>query len=357
MENMKKISFSFASAILIAGCSGSGEETNPQTVDSSENETVDSQETNDNTDDNSEDQVGSDGNTDTEKGTSDDDAENVDSSEESETESDTEVYAGAQLNPNYFIDTHIISQPDRFYLAYAIDRDKEKGQTVTPEQRLKISLFENDPSEQDILSSYTELTLDWPSLTIQFDQEGNDLAATSAQSVLFYDALFGISDLYGVEDITFLSPDGEQRMTVAERTVDDTITVKDERGETRGYYAIYDKELEETLFIPGGELEEPVVNESGEPLSFPETIEKMKSVEPDTFYSTAIVEGIEIVSSSITNGVATVQYTMNQDIVTEADRIVFENAIQLAALDFHAWEVRLFNDTLKEKRTYPLVGQ
>ncbi|KIL42827.1 hypothetical protein KP77_34570 [Jeotgalibacillus alimentarius] len=352
MENMKKISFLFASALFIAGCSDSGEETNSQTADSSENEAVDSQET----EDNGEDQAESDSNTETEEDSSGDAADNVDASEESETESDTAVYAGAQLNPNYFIDTHIISQPERFYLAYAIERDKEEAQTP-PKQRLETSLFENDPSEQDILSSYTELTLDWPSLTIQFDQEGNDLAATSAQSVLFYDALFGISDLYGIEDITFLSPDGEQRMTVAERTVDDTINVKDERGETRGYYAIYDKELQETLFIPGGELEEPVVNESGEPLSFPETIEKMKSVEPDTFYSTAIVEGIEIVSSSITNGVATVQYTMNQDIVTEADRIVFENAIQLAALDFHAWEVRLINDTLKEKRTYPLIGQ
>ncbi|MCP3032482.1 hypothetical protein LF817_14235 [Halobacillus sp. A1] len=147
-------------------------------------------------------------------------------------------------------------------------------------------------------------------------------------------------------------------MTVAERAVDETTSVKDERDFTRGYYTMYDEELEETLFLPGGELEEPVVNENDEPLSFPETIEAMGSIENrDAFYSSAIVEGIQIVDSSITNGVATVQYTMDEDIVTEADQVVLENAIQLAALDFHAWEVVIMNDTLMESSTYPLIGQ
>ncbi|MBM7621623.1 hypothetical protein JOC95_003512 [Bacillus tianshenii] len=370
MGKMTKISGLFTAAFLIAGCSSSGEETNSQTADPAENETVVSQEINGNTEENAEDNVESDVNIDTEEGTSDDgDAENVDASEETgksneeetgtsnEKGSDTEVYGGAQLNPNYFIDTKVINQPDRFYIAYAIDRDREKEQMGPPEQRLETSLFNNDPSEQDILSSYADLTLERPNLYVEFNQEGNELAATSAQSLLFYESLFGISDFYGVEYITFLNPDGEQRITVAERTVDDTIVVKNERGETRGYYAVYDKELEETLFIAGGELGEQVVNESGEPLSFPETIEKMRSVEADMFYSSAIVEGIEIVNSSITNDVAKVQYTMDENEVTDADRTVFENAIQLAALDFHAWEVELINDTLKESRTYPLVGQ
>ncbi|RWZ54528.1 hypothetical protein EQV77_14760 [Halobacillus fulvus] len=369
MVKMTKIVGLITVAFLIAGCSSSGEETNSQTTDSSENETVESQETDGNTEDNGEDHVESDANKDTEEGTSDDDdAENVDTSEEtgktneetgtsSDKGSDTEAYGGAQLNPTYFIDTQVINQPDRFYIAYAIDRDRETEGMVSPEQRLETSLFNNDPTEQDILRSYTDLTLDPPNLYVEFNQVGSELSVTSAQSGLFYETLFGISDFYGVEYITFLNPDGGQRITVAERTVDDTITVKDERGATRGYYTIYDEELEETLFISGGELDEKVVNESGEPLSFPETIEKMGSVEADMFYSSAIVEGIEIVNSSMTNGVATVQYTMNENAVTDADRTVFENAIQLAALDFHAWEVELINDTVKEIRTYPLVGQ
>jgi hypothetical protein len=114
----------------------------------------------------------------------------------------------------------------------------------------------------------------------------------------------------------------------------------------------------ETLFLSGGELEEQVVDENGEPLSFPEMVESMHTVDrEDAFYASAIVEGIELVHASIENGHATVHYSMDEDIVTEADRIVFENAIQLAALDFHAWEVRLINDTVQESVTYPLVGQ
>src|SRR5699024_10646719 len=184
------------------------------------------------------------------------------------------------------------------------------------------------------------------------------LSTTTAQSDLFYDALFGISDFYGVEEITFLNPDGKKDITVAERAVDSPIVVKEERDFTRGYYTIYDEELGETFFLPGGELEEQVANENGDPLSFPETVEAMGTInDEDTFYASAIVEGIQIVDSSITNGVANVQYTMDEDKVTEADRTMFENAIQLAALDFHSWEVELINITLKESNTYPLVGQ
>ncbi|WP_147804720.1 hypothetical protein [Alkalicoccus halolimnae] len=77
----------------------------------------------------------------------------------------------------------------------------------------------------------------------------------------------------------------------------------------------------------------------------------------DAFYSSPIVEGIEIIHSSITdNNIAIVQYTMDEEVVTEADRIVFERAMQLTALDFHAWEVRLVNDTTEEFIMYPLVG-
>ncbi|MDZ5712597.1 hypothetical protein [Jeotgalibacillus haloalkalitolerans] len=370
MEKMTKIAGLFTVAFLIVGCSNSGDGTNSQADDSVENEVVDAQENDGNTEDNAEDLVESDANTEEEEGTSDnEDVENEDVSEEAgksneeesetsdEKESETEIYGGAQMSPAYFIDTKVINQPDHLYIAYAIDRDRETEGMVSPEQRLETSLFNNDPSEQDILRSYTNLTLDTPNLYVEFNQEGNELSVTTAQSVLFYETLFGISDFYGVESITFLNPDGEEKITVAERTVDDTITVKDERSETRGYYTIYDKELEETLFLAGGELEEQVVNESGEPLSFPETIEKMGSVEADMFYSSAIVEGIEVVYSSITNGVAKVRYTMDENAVTDADRTVFENAVQLAALDFHAWEVDLINDTLKEIRTYPLVGQ
>ncbi|MGD7010216.1 hypothetical protein [Metabacillus sp. 84] len=373
MEKMTKISGMFTVAFLIAGCSSSGEEENSQTADFTENKTADSQEVEGTTEDNGEDNVDSDGSSDTEEGSSDDGStEKMDTSEGETNEEtntneetgssdekggDTEVYGGAQLNPNYFIDTQVISQDKSFYIAYSIDRDRESEEMISPEQRLETSLFNNDPSEQDILNSYADLTLDWPSLYVEFSQQGSELDATSAQSRLFYESLFGISDLHGIEDVTLLNPGGETRVTVAQRTFDDAVVVKEERGATRGYYAVYDKELQETLFIAGGPLEEQIVNDSGEPMTFPETIEKMKSVEGDVFYSSAVADGIEILDSSITNGVAQVQYTMDKNSVTDADRTVFENAVQLAALDFHAWEVEIMNDTLKESRTYPLVGQ
>lgn len=145
---------------------------------------------------------------------------------------------------------------------------------------------------------------------------------------------------------------------VAERSVTNPIVVKDERDFTRGYYTVYDKESEATFFLPGAELEEQIVNENDEPLSFPETIEAMGTINnEDTFYGTAIVDGIKVVDTSIKKGVASVKYEMDEDKVTADDRTVFEKAIQLAALDFNAQEVELRNDTFKENNTYPLIEQ
>ncbi len=341
MEKKAKLAGVLLIALLIAGCQSSKDEVNSQTSESSENESTESVENDGSAEDNGANMEPSD-----KAGTSNTD------------ENKTDVYSGEQKNPNYFIDTHLFDHENNFYTAYTIQRDEEEEQALSPEKRLETSLFNNDPSEQNILSSYTDLTFEWPNLLIHFNEDGNALAATSAQSNLFFEALYGISDLYGAKEITFLNPNGEKGMVLAERSVDESVAVKEERGLTRGYYTIYDEELGKTFFLPGGELEEQVVNENDELLSFPETIEAMSSVDyADAFYSSAIIEGIEILDSSIKNRVATVQYKMDEEIVTEADRVVFENAIQLAALDFHAWEVEIMNDTLKESRTFPLIGQ
>ncbi|MGM0845034.1 MAG: hypothetical protein ACQEUT_08660 [Bacillota bacterium] len=292
------------------------------------------------------------------EGTSDENStEEEDMEEESSNEDeDSDTYGGAQITPNYFIDSHPYDTGTEFLTAYTIKREAEEN--LSPEERLKMSLIENDPSEQEILGSFTEISAEWPKLQVHFNEEGNQLSTTSAQTTLFYDSLVGISNLYGIEEISFTNPDGEEDIIVAQSPIDKPIIVKDERGLSRGYYTIYDKDTEQTLFLPGGDLDEQVENENGEPLSFPETVEAMGTVEnEDRFYSSAIVEGLEVVSASLENGNATVQYTMDEENITEADRIVFENAMQLAALDFKAWEIRLINDTAQEIRTYPLVGQ
>jgi hypothetical protein len=278
------------------------------------------------------------------------------SSNEDDGDDNSDTYGGAQITPDYFIDSHPYDTGTEFLTAFTITREEEEN--LSPEERLKTSLIENDPSEQEILGSFTEISAEWPKLQVHFTEEGNQLSTTSAQTTLFYDSLVGISNLYGIEEITFTNPDGEEDIIVAQSPIDEPIIIKDERGLSRGYYTIYDKDTEQTLFLSGGDLDEQVENENGEPLSFPETVEAMGTVEnEDTFYSSAIVEGLEVVSASLENGNATVQYTMDEETITEADRTVFENAMQLAALDFNAWEIRLINDTAQEIRTYPLVGQ
>ncbi|UTR06994.1 hypothetical protein MM326_02880 [Alkalihalobacillus sp. LMS6] len=257
-------------------------------------------------------------------------------------------YETIEAEERYSINAHLVDEDQAFYTAYSINRD-ENG-------TLENSLVESDPSEQEMLSAYADLSVESQGLTVQFNAEGNELATTSAQTALFYESLFGVSDLYGIEEIVFLNSDGETDIIVAEREVNAPLNVEEERGATRGYYTVYDEALEETLFLSGGAVEEQVLNDEDELLSFSETVEKMTTIDQDgAFYDSAIVEGIEIVDARMDNGVASVQYTMEEESVLEADRTVFENAIQLAALDFDASKVELMNDTLQERVLYPLI--
>ncbi|WP_416147981.1 hypothetical protein ACM26V_17250 [Salipaludibacillus sp. HK11] len=352
MKKFTTIAGLVTAGLLIGGCQNSEDNSEGQNTEAEEESNADENgneefETKDNADENDNNENGNNEST------------QEDSINEAN-ENDTDAYTGTQETPTYLIGSQYIeAEVDdivQFYTAFSINRDGD--QQLSQEDSLEISLNDGDLSEQDILSSYADISVEWPTLHLYFNEDGNELSATTAQSGLFYDSLFGISDLYGIEEVLFFNPDGENDIIVAERGITEPIIVQDERGLTRGYYTIYDEDLEETLFLAGGDLEEQVEDDNGEPLSFPETVEAMHSVDrEDAFYSSAIVEGIEIVNSSMENGIATVQYTMEEEVVTEADRIVFESAIQLAALDFHAWEVLLTNDTTEERINYPLVGQ
>ncbi|SES41217.1 hypothetical protein [Salipaludibacillus aurantiacus] len=364
MKKMTEIAGCISAAFLIVGCQNSedgSEDLNDESVDESSADEYNLDE-NEELENNGE-ENGSNENKGEESLTEADENGNKENEEDAidETdENDSDAYAGTQETPDYLIGSQYIeAEVDgivQFYTAFSIKRDGDEQ--LSHEESIEMSLNDGDLSEQDILSSYADISVEWPKLHIHFNEDGNELSATSAQSGLFYDSLLGISDLYGIEEVLFFNPEGENDIIVAERGIDEPLIVQNERGLTRGYYTIYDEDLEETLFLAGGELDEQVEDESGEPLSFPETVEAMHSIDrEDAFYSSAIVEGMEIVNSSMENGIATVQYTAEEEVVTEADLIVFENAMQLAALDFHAWEVRLINDTTKELITYPLVGQ
>ncbi len=309
----------FLLVFLVAGCQGSNDELNGQNQDTIE----------------------------TEEG----------ELEELDTESEALEYKKIEVDERYVLNTHLIDEDQAFYTAFSINRN-ESEEIDSLEKQVTNSLTDSDPSEQDILSSFTSLSLESRELTIQFNEEGNQLSTTTAQTTLFYDSLFGISDLYGIKEIVFINPDGGTDIIVAEREVNKPLVVEEEREATRGYYTVYDEALEETLFLAGQALEEQVVNEEGELLSFSDTVDKMEIIDEEgAFYASAVVKGIDIVNATLVNGRASVQYTMDEDMVTDADRVVFENAIQLAALDFQASKVELVNDTLEEHVIYSLIEE
>ncbi|MEZ0481210.1 hypothetical protein [Planococcus sp. SSTMD024] len=329
-------------ALLLASCQET-EDQPPSTEDTDspsettpdEEETVEAKENNEDSQDN-EDEEASDEPVDQ----ADDDA--------------SDDFEETQASPSYSIETHAYVTETGYLTAFNIERDENEEGTF--EEILTQSLIENDPSTQEILGSFAELTVDNQKLDVKFTEEGSALSTTSAQTNFFYSSLFGISDLYGIEEIVFTNPEGEENVTVAQRLVDEPMIVEEERGISRGYYTIYDKELEQTNFLAGVEVEEQVADENGEPLSFADTINAMKAADQEgATYSSAIVEGLDVVDASLENDTATVRFTSDEEIVTDPDLIVFEKALQLAALDFGVEELRLINETLEESTTYPFA--
>ena len=181
-------------------------------------------------------------------------------------------------------------------------------------ESLTKSLIEADLSEQDILDTYVDIEVEGSELHLYFNEDDNNLAATSAQSRMFFDSLFAISDMFGMSEVFFYNPDGELDITVAD--------------------------------------------ENGEPLSFQATIETMKTIDGESGgHSLAIIEGIEVKEATFENGIAMVDYTVHEEEVSEADQIVFERAMQLTALDFHADELHLMNETTQVKLILPLLNE
>lgn len=343
MKNINKMAGMTFAALLLASCqetetppSDAEETVSPSETTPDEEETVEAEESNEDSQD----------------------KENEEASDEPVDQPDADASDGfeeTQASPSYSIETHAYVTETGYLTAFNIKRDE--NEEVAFEESLKQSLIENDPTTLEILGSYAELTVDMPKLKVKFTEEdGGALSTTSAQTTFFYGSLFGISDLYGIEEIVFTNPEGEENVTVAQRLVDEPLIVEEERGISRGYYTIYDKELEQTNFLAGVEVGERVAEDNGEPLSFPETVEAMRAVDQEgATYSSAMVEGVEVVDASLENDTATVRFTSDEETVTEPDLIVFENAMQLAALDFGVEELRLINETLEESTTYPFA--
>ncbi|SDN59603.1 hypothetical protein [Alkalicoccus daliensis] len=377
---MKKIRGSagfIAASLLIVGCQNA-EETEEGNAAPAEGSVAEDRELNENEDverkDESNENIEADAAAEDNKGAENSgNEENVSSNTEDDGDENTEEASGnndsgnngeaaaeIQETSGYFIDTNTLEEEVdgivQFYTAISFARAEEEQLPL--EEQIEQSLTDGDPTEQEILRSYADISTDGPALDLQFQEDGNQLSTTTAQSGLFYTSLFTISDLYGMEEISFFNPEEELDIIVAERGIQEPLNVQEERDMTRGYYTVYDEELEETLFLAGGEVEEQITNEAEDPLNFPETIETMTAVErEDAFYSSAMAEGIEVTQVMLEDGNAAVNYTMEEESVSEADRIVFEKAVQLAALDFHAEEIILINETKEERIIYPLIEQ
>lgn len=159
MKKMTKLAGMAAAAFLLAGCQNTENDATEQEVeppaensqnesDSSDNDATETEDTG-------------------EENMNNGDAE--DESTDNTAEDESVAYEETQVTPDYFIDSYVYSAETEFLTAFTIRRDED--QDFSREERLQMSLIENDPSEQEILDSFTDLSAEWPTLHVNFNVE------------------------------------------------------------------------------------------------------------------------------------------------------------------------------------------
>jgi hypothetical protein len=208
------------------------------------------------------------------------------------------------------------------------------NQQLSLEERLFDSLKES--VETDKLEELDRITVDGTTASLYFSENERLQSMASTEQLYFTDMLYAISSLYGIETLDFYV---DENLGIEFGQTGTVESMEVETPQNRGFYVYGDIDGTRT-YISGIFAEEIITDEAGDLMDFPETVNKMRTVQDQAFYQPGINEGIEIIDVSVQDARAEVHYNA---VNAEADIADFENVLQLAALDFDFQELHLIN--------------
>ncbi|MBM7839477.1 hypothetical protein JOC54_002757 [Alkalihalobacillus xiaoxiensis] len=272
------------------------------------------------------------------------DTNETDEAGETDTDNEAEKVAG-----NYLIEVDFkANEAEEYETVFGLTRTTDD---LTYEERIIQSLRANDPSHDELLTEM-ELEVEGDILNLHYDSDNLIYSLAQMPGSDFMSAISNTGQMFGLSEGHFYD-NGEQRVRLGEIQIDSGITEFSPVAPTRGYYYFEVAEGEGPYFIRGSDTEERVQDDNEELLSFAETIEEMATVAEQDHYESVMYEGLMVEEASLTDDVATVQYTVESE-GTEEERIRFEQGVQLTAIEFSAKELRLVNNTEGMTSVFPL---
>ncbi|MFA1820353.1 hypothetical protein ACDX78_09230 [Virgibacillus oceani] len=235
------------------------------------------------------------------------------------------------IDRSVMIQGHRDFEVDEALLTFSIHRlDEQLPLEEVFMEALKVS------EETDKLEALESITIDGTVASLHFTENHELQSMASAEELYLTETLYDISSLYGIETLAFYTGEAKGIEFGQTGTME---TMEVEAPENRGFY-VYGEIDGETTYISGVAAQEEMTNESGEQMTFAETIEKMQTVRDDAPYQSGIGETIDIVDVTVNDAVAEVHYNVADSQANMAD---FENVLQLAALDFEIEALHLNN--------------
>src|SRR5690625_979485 len=170
------------------------------------------------------------------------------------------------IDRSVMIQGHRDFEVDGELLTYSIQRlDEQLPLEDVLMESLKLS------EETNKLETLETIAIDGTTASLHFTEDHELPSMASAEEWYLTETLFNISSLYGIETLEFYTGD-VPGVEFGQTGKMETLEI--EAPDNRGYY-MYGEIDEETTYISGAAVQEEMTNESGDLMTFDETIEKM----------------------------------------------------------------------------------
>ncbi|WP_416148561.1 hypothetical protein ACM26V_20100 [Salipaludibacillus sp. HK11] len=246
-------------------------------------------------------------------------------------------------NVMYTAEIHTVEH-DEDSTDYTIIETKEISEDVSKEEALLTSLQESDPTSGQYLSDLEQVTIAGEVVVLHFASKNSLQSLTGAEHDALRSVFEELLSLYGFTELGF-EGEGEGEAGIAYGQMGDNVESLPLDSFNRGYYLV-NEEGAPYLISARMTGEEMANSDSGEPLNFAETVDKMTSPNDNVeWYESAIPRSISISEVRIPGNAAEIYYTMsNGELVDEERMQVFFHALKLTANAFTLDSLHIINE-------------
>lgn len=251
---------------------------------------------------------------------------------------------GLYIPVPYTLDVDMAGDSREFHTFIVREDMSELNSSI---ESILLDLLTSHPSTRNsVFDGLQNIIFDkeYKTVTLDFSEEYGMASLATGEMNTTTTTIMEVFSLYGMEEVRF-TLNGESGIKYGGTGF---VEGFDLLPHNRGYY-LYEGYDGTHYFIRGVAVEEGLRNTPEQLLTFPETLEKMKRVQPGAWYQPAIPETVQItVEEEGRRAVISLQVEDVKNPISENEFERLIEAIQLAASDFYIEEVMLVGSLVYE---------